>query len=175
MENNFQITAIKSTQIADFFNMEPQALAKLGAVKMKVDSNPGFPCRVSLKDAAVGEEVILLPFQHHQTTSPYQATGPIFVRKKAATATLKVNEIPSFLNHRFLSLRGYDKHGMMIDAQTTEGRSLETAIARLLSNPAIEYLQIHNASYGCYMCQVNRTPTTINPFSKPSQDYLLLL
>ena len=124
---------------------------------MIAKTKPGYPCRVSLEDANIGEEVILFPFQHHSTTSPYQATGPIFVRKKAVVATLKVNEIPSFLNHRFLSLRGYDENGMMVDAQTVEGASLKTAITGLFSNKTIEYLQIHNASYGCYMCQVNRS------------------
>ena len=161
MENNFQIAAIQSTQFKGLFDLEEPALAKLGAVKMIVETKPGYPCRVSLEDANIGEEVILFPFQHHSTTSPYQATGPIFVRKKAPTATLKVNEIPFFLNHRFLSLRGYDGNGMMVDAKTIEGTFLKTAITGLFSNKTIEYLQIHNASYGCYMCQVNRsTPFT---------------
>jgi hypothetical protein len=40
---------------------------------MTVDEFPGFPCRVSLQDAEIGEEVILLPYQHHKTNSPYQA------------------------------------------------------------------------------------------------------
>jgi hypothetical protein len=99
---------------------------------MTVDEFPGFPCRVSLQDAEIGEEVILLPYQHHKTNSPYQANGPIFVRKIAKTAILETNEIPKMFNHRLLSLRGFDKNGIMKDASVTEAKILKNKLFELL-------------------------------------------
>ena len=156
MNQNFQITPIHSSQVDHILHLSETDYAKLGVVKMIVAEKPGYPCRVSLADAEIGEEVFLFPYQHHATASPYQSTGPIFIRKNVLTAQLAVNETPLFLQHRLLSLRGYDTHGMMQNAKTIAGTLLTTSILELFEHAAIDYIQIHNASYGCYMCQVNR-------------------
>jgi len=80
---NFKIKSLESSEFLSLFDLDNPALEKMGAIRMIVDEFPGFPCRVSLEDAEIGEEVILLSYQHHQTNSPYQASGPIFVRKIA--------------------------------------------------------------------------------------------
>ena len=123
---------------------------------LQVDASPGFPCRVSLADAAVGERVLAFNFEHHAVDSPYRASGPVFVRADAQTATPGVNEIPEMFHHRLLSVRGYDEHAMMIAAQTTPGSELATVVRELFGNPAIRYLHIHNAGPGCYNCAVER-------------------
>lgn len=156
MKNSFQFSAIDYQTIEHFFNLSPAALKKAGAVRSIADSNPGFPCRVSLSDAKIGEEVILFPYTHHDVTSPYQATGPIFVRKDAPTAFPNINEIPSFLNHRLLSLRVYDHAAMMIDAHTVKSLDLRETIDTIFTNKHASYIQVHNAGPGCYNCQVDR-------------------
>jgi Protein of unknown function (DUF1203) len=97
-----------------------------------------------------------LPYQHHKTGSPYQSGGPVFIRKNVRTANLSRNEIPKMLEHRLLSLRGYDQKGMMLDARVEKGLDLREAIAQMFSNPEIAYLHIHNAKPGCYNCLVER-------------------
>lgn len=154
--NSFQITALQDKEFSNLFKLDNWELEKRGAIKMTVDKKPGFPCRVSLKDAEIGEEVILLSYQHHQTNSPYQATGPIFISKDAITSSLDINEIPAMLNHRLLSVRAYDKNGMMRDAIVTEGQNLKTVLIATFSNPEINYIHIHNAKAGCYNCKVER-------------------
>lgn len=153
---NFKIKALDDKEFAALFNLDNSALEKIGAMRMTVDKFPGFPCRVSLEDAEIGEEVILLPYQHHKTTSPYQASGPIFIRKLAKTPNLYINEIPKMLHHRLLSLRGYDKNGMMKEACVTEGNSLKEQIESTFENAEIDYIHIHNARPGCYNCIVER-------------------
>ena len=111
MIRKFQIKALQESEFAPLFDLDNQQLAETGAIRMTVDKKLAFPCRVSLEDSEPGEEVILLPYQHHKTNSPYQSRGPIYVRKDATTAKPAMNEIPKLLNHRLLSLRGYDKHG----------------------------------------------------------------
>jgi late competence protein required for DNA uptake (superfamily II DNA/RNA helicase) len=154
--SNFKIKALSCNQFLHLFSATEEALKKIGVVKMIVDKTPGFPCRVSLQDATIGEEVLLLPFQHHNTPSPYRATGPIFVRKNAIEATLVMNEIPKMLLHRLLSLRSYNKEGIMIHASVVEGKIIAETLQALFTNNEITYVHIHNAKPGCYNCLAER-------------------
>jgi len=156
MSVNFKISPIENN-FNQLFNLNKEELTSKGAVKTIVDEKPGYPCRVSLEDAEIGEDVILFPFQHHKTNSPYQSSGPIFVRKNAKSPNLDVNEIPKMLLTRLLSLRVYDEKGMMIDATTIEGEKLKNEIEVVFNNNSANYITIHNSSPGCYNCQVNRT------------------
>lgn len=152
----FQFRALAAEQFAPLFQQSDAELAASGARRMVVTERPGFPCRVSLADGDVGETVILLPFVHHDTDSPYRASGPIFVRAEARTAEPAVNEVPTLLRHRLLSVRGYDAAGMMTAAEVVEGTDLDAVIARFFADEAIRYLDIHNARPGCYNCRVER-------------------
>ena len=156
MTNNFQIRALPEAEFIPLFDLGNEELKRTGAIRMTVDKKLAFPCRVSLEDGEIGDEVILLPYQHHKTNSPYQSAGPIFVKKNAATATLAVNEIPKLLNHRLLSVREYDKKGMMKASLVTEGQFLKDKLIEVFNNPEIDYVHIHNAKPGCYMCEVVR-------------------
>lgn len=153
---NFRIKALDDREFVALFNLGNSELEKIGAVKMIVDEFPGFPCRVSLEDAEIGEEVILLPYQHHKTNSPYQSSGPIFVRKIAKSSIYEINEIPKMFNHRLLSLRGYDKNAIMKDASVIEGNNIKEQIFKIFENDDIQYIHIHNARPGCYNCLVER-------------------
>jgi hypothetical protein len=154
--NDFKIKALPHNEFAHLFVANEAEIKNIGAVKMIVDEFPGFPCRVSLQDATTGEEIILLPFHHHKTDSPYQAIGPIFIRKNAIEATLAVNEIPTMLLHRLLSLRCYNKEGIMINATVVEGKIVSHTLHELFTNKEITYVHIHNAKPGCYNCVVER-------------------
>ena len=79
--------ALPSEPFAPLFDRTDAELRAIGAQRMVVDAKPGYPCRVSLADAEVGETVRLLPFLHHDVGSPCRASGPIFVRRGAARAT----------------------------------------------------------------------------------------
>lgn len=122
MKRNFQIEAIDYSEVKHLFQLSDEKLAEINAVRMIVDNKPVYPCRVSLQDAEIGEEVILFPYKHHEVKSPYQSSGPIFVRKNAETARLKVNEIPLMLNHRLLSIRAYDKNSVIVEAEVIKGK-----------------------------------------------------
>mgnify|MGYP000863725574 CR=1 FL=1 len=153
---DFQFSALPARVFAELFSKTDRELDALGARRMIVDVKPGFPCRVSLVDAEPGEEVVLLPFIHHDVPSPYRASGPVFVRKNAETAYPAVNEIPQILQHRQLSLRAYDRAGMMVGASVAEGRDLRSALGLLFENQQVEYIQVHNAKPGCFNCTVRR-------------------
>lgn len=156
MENNFRFVALDKTLFTELFNLSQKELAKKEIQKMVVDEYPGFPCRVSLADAEIGEEVILLNFEHHNVRSPYKSSGPIFVRKNVETALPEQNEVPKMFNHRLLSIRGFNKVATMVFADVTQGDNLKNKIHKILDNIEIEYLHIHNAKPGCFNCLVIR-------------------
>jgi len=156
MDDSFQFVALPSGLFEPLFSKSDAELASLGARWAVVDSNPGYPCRVSLVDAEVGETVLAIPFTHHDVSSPYRASGPIYVRPGARTARPAVDEIPAMLRRRLLSVRAYDAAAMMIGAEVVAGSELEPVVRRMLCNEAVQYLHVHNAGPGCYNCSVVR-------------------
>ncbi len=146
---------IARAQVEHLFQLSTEDLVAQGIRRVKVDAKPGYPCRLSLTDAEIGEEVLLLPYQHHQTSSPYQSSGPIYVRD-VAEVQLGINEIPAMLHHRHLSLRAYSKDGEMLAATVGWGAELSASLQECFHVPAVAYIHIHNAGPGCYNCQAVR-------------------
>jgi Protein of unknown function (DUF1203) len=156
MNNSFMFVALPFERFAALFGQSDEELQRMGARRLVVDEKPGFPCRVSLVDAEVGETVLLISFMHHDVASPYRECGPIFIRSGARTASPAVDEVPDMFRHRLLSIRAYDEASMMIRAEVVNGRELDTRIRRLFANEKVSYLHIHNAGPGCYNCRVVR-------------------
>ena len=77
----FRIRGLSPAQFAPLFALDAAALAERSMRLVAVDSPHSAPCRVTLEDAAPGEQLLLLPFAHHMAHSPYRASGPIFVRE----------------------------------------------------------------------------------------------
>lgn len=156
MSTDFVIQALPIALFSPLFPLSDEELARREVMWLDVDAEPGFPCRVSLTDAKAGERVLAFSFEHHDVDSPYKASGPIFVREHASTAEPAKNEIPTMLRHRLLSIRAYDSAHMMVDAQVNQGVELEHAIKNQFKNTAVEYIHIHNANQGCFVCSVYR-------------------
>ena len=156
MEIKFKIMALQSTLLDSFKSLSERELKRVNARWIDVDECPGYPCRVSLEDAKVGERVLAFTFTHHDVNSPYKSSGPIFIRENAKQAIPLINEIPLMLRHRQMSLRGYSAEGMMIEAEVAEGMELEECIVKIFKNPETEYIHIHNAKPGCFNCCVVR-------------------
>jgi len=156
MNTSFQFVALPSEPFAPLFSLTDAELQAIDARRMVVIEKPGTPCRVSLADAEVGETVVLVPFTHHDVSSPYRASRPIFVRSGVRMAIPAVDEIPAMLGHRLLSVRGYDAAAIMVGTEVVDGSKLDDAIRRLFTRESISYLHIHNAGAGCYNCRVVR-------------------
>ncbi len=151
---DFQISALKIDQFRHLFGQDSKWLARQGVQRKVVDYNPGFPCRVSLRDAEVGEKVLLMNYEHQSKSTPYRSSHAIFVREWANQAIPDRNEVPEMLRHRLLSVRAFDASGVMIDAGVTDGDRLETLIKQMLANESTDNLHIHNAKTGCYVALV---------------------
>jgi hypothetical protein len=153
---SFQIQALPAQKFQALYGRPDAELAALGVLRRIADTAPGFPCRVSLRDAAVGESVLLLNYQHQPASTPYRASHAIFVREYAGTATPAPGEVPAVLRSRLLSVRGFDAAGMMLQADVTEGAALETVIETMFADAPVAYLHLHNARPGCFAASVVR-------------------
>ncbi len=153
---SFRISALPAAPFAPLYGLPDAELARRGAIRRVADRQPGFPCRVSLKDADIGDSVLLLNYEHQDAASPYRASHAIYVREGAREATPAVGEVPKLLRSRLLSVRAYDEAGMMVVAEVVEGTALEGVIDAMLARPEVAYLHLHNAKPGCYAARVDR-------------------
>ena len=150
----FRIRGLEAEHFVHLFTLSDAELAAHQAVRQT--ANGPAPCRVSLTDAAPGDEVILVNYEHHAVASPYRMRFAIFVRKGEETFDA-VDVVPEQLRKRTLAVRAFDATGMMKGRELVEGADLEAAIARQFANPEADYLHVHFAAPGCYAARVDRT------------------
>lgn len=155
---SFQIIGLSPAPFENLFALPPEELAARGIRRVRAAASPGYPCRISLEDAAGGDDLLLLPFEHQPASSPYRASGPIYVKVGARQRTIPVGEVPESVRRRQISLRAYDADDMIVDAEVCDGESVGTEIERLFGDPLVRYLHLHNAKRGCYSCHVRRVP-----------------
>jgi hypothetical protein len=152
----FRISGLSAEPFRHLYGLSDAELAKHGVKRYAVDEAPGFPDRIEMRDAALGETVLLLNHVCQPADTPYRASHAIFVREGAETTYDQVDEIPEVMRHRLMSLRAYDKNGMMLDADVVEGKAIESVIARFFANPDVDYIHAHNAKRGCYSGRIDR-------------------
>jgi hypothetical protein len=153
---SFRISGLPVAPYTHLFGLSDAELAKHAIVRHTADTSPGFPCRVSVRDAEAGETLLLLNYEHLAVATPYRSSYAIYVREYAEEAHLAVNEVPDVLRRRLLSLRAFDKQGMLLDADVADGRDIEPLIERMLERREVEYLHVHNAKPGCFAARVDR-------------------
>ena len=154
--SSFQLVGLPPEPFAPFFAMTDRELAGWDARRVIAGESDRLPCRISLVDAACGDELLLLPYPHQPADTPYNASGPIYVRRAARQKILDAGEIPDYVSRRLISVRGYDADHFMIDADVCDGPNVAAEIERQFRNPLVSYIHLHNAKRGCYSCLVNR-------------------
>jgi hypothetical protein len=152
---SFRITGLPAAQFAEWFTLSDLELARRHAVRRIADAPRAFPCRISLTDAEVGEEVLLINHEHLSVDSPYRSSHAIYIRAGEETCDV-VDTVPTMLRSRLLSLRAFDAGGMMTGADVVEGREIEAAIEKLFNDQRAEYLHVHFARPGCYAARIER-------------------
>jgi hypothetical protein len=156
MPNSFQVVGIDYEQFQPLFSLTDKQLQEHGAKRCYASESPGYPCRVSLEDASVGDELILLPFQHQPAHSPYRASGPIFVRRGSQQSRWPVGELPGYVTSGLMSVRAYDAAHMMVAASVCEGKATASEIEACFARDDVAYIHLHNAKQGCFSALVIR-------------------
>ena len=153
---SFIIRGLSPGQFEAFFRMPGKELAEHRARKLVANAKPGFPCRVSLEDAEIGETVILLNYEHQAADSPFNSRHAIYVRENARQLIPAANEVPAMFLSRLVSIRVFDSEHFMTAADVVKGPELERAIPALFKKPGSEYIHLHNALPGCFLAKAVR-------------------
>ena len=157
---SFVITGIDPATYVDYWALDDESLASRQAIRVVVDASPGYPDRITLDDAPVGEAVLLVNHMHQPGDSPYRASGAVYLRSGLSEASRFIDAIPPALARRTLSMRAYDMSHRLVVAELVEGRDSAAAIGRLLGRGDVAYLHAHYAAYGCFAARVDRLERT---------------
>ncbi len=152
----FRITGLSPQPFQHLFGLSEDALARHGALRYVADKGSAFPCRIEMRDAEPGETLLLLNHTCQPADTPYRASHAIFVREGATDAYDQVDQVPSVMRTRLLSLRAFDVEGMMLDGDVVDGANVEPLIAWMFTNPDVSYIHAHNARRGCYSGRIDR-------------------
>ncbi len=98
------------------------------------DEKPGYPYRQCLRDAEIGEELVLVSYDPFDQDSPYRSASPIFLHLHPCEEAAPSAALPSQLTGRQLSVRAFDHNAMMTDAAIIDGAELATNLDRLFGN-----------------------------------------
>lgn len=67
---SFKITGLPVETFRPLFGLPDAELAARGVVRYRADSPVGFPCRITLRDAQVGQTLLLLNYEHQSADTP---------------------------------------------------------------------------------------------------------
>ncbi|MBV9882495.1 MAG: DUF1203 domain-containing protein [Sphingomonadaceae bacterium] len=151
----YRIEGLAPEAFEGLFSMTDGELAACNAVRVTADSAFGFPCRVSLADAAPGEELVLFNHVSNDVPTPFRTAYAIYVRKGAAPAAYQ-DEAPDYLDRRTLSLRGFGEDGMLKHGLLAQPGEADAQIRALFERPEIATIHAHAAAYGCFLARIER-------------------
>jgi hypothetical protein len=135
--------------------LSPEAVPT-DVIPVVASSQPGFPCRLCLRDAEVGERLSLFSHAPFDRPGPYRTVGPVYVHAEGC-ARFAGGEVPLMLRRRLLSLRAYDARDRMLDSDVVEGAGLEELAERLFADERVRVVHVHLARPGCWACSLSRS------------------
>jgi hypothetical protein len=152
----YKISGLQPSQFSHVIGQSDELLAAHNAVRVTAGADRGFPCRVSLEDAKAGETLILLHHVSHDVATPYRSAYAIFVRENIDQAAVYEDRTPPVFEGRPLGLRGFSADGNLRNALLALPGEADEKIRALLADPAIAYIDAHNAAHGCFAARVER-------------------
>src|SRR5438132_9052288 len=87
-----------------------------------------LPCRVCLKEAEIGDELLLFSYSPFERPVPYRNVGPIFAHANGCEPYAPAGGIPELMRRRLLALRGYDANDRMVECDLVEGKVIESMV-----------------------------------------------
>jgi hypothetical protein len=126
------------------------------AARRKLADGPS-PCRRCLRNAEVGDELMLAPYDPFTVRSPYAGKGPVFVHAQGCEPFRSApGAVSEQVSGRLLSIRAYDGDAMMTEAGVLEGERFTERVSALLEDAQVEFLHVHFAGPGCFAFRVDR-------------------
>lgn len=153
---SYRITGLDREPFARLFDMDNAELAKHGAVRVTAGADKGWPCRISLEDAKVGEELILVNHISHDVATPYRSAYAIYLRDGVSAPAEYIDETPPVFEGRPMAFRAFDGEGMLRNAALALPGQADAKIRELFASDEIAYIHAHNAAHGCFSAKVER-------------------
>ncbi len=153
---SFLVSGLPLETFRPLFGLTDAALAERNIVRRTAVAGERFPCRITLEDAAPGETVLLLNYEHQDAESPYRSHYAIYVNEAAAETRRLTDDLPGVLEGKRIALRGFTAEGMLEETELVLDDGLRAAIARQFANPAVAYIHAHNPAAGCYAARIDR-------------------
>lgn len=152
----YVIRGLDPARFAPLHALSDDALADRQIVRRRADSQPGFPCRVSLEDAAFGEALLLLNYEDHAVATPYRNAYAIYVREAATAAAEYRDVVPPVFAGRPIALRAFGADGMLRTATLALQGDADARIREIFALPEVDYINAHNAAHGCFAARIDR-------------------
>lgn len=153
---SYIITGLSPEPFKPLFGKSDAELARQGIIRKTADSVPGYPCRITLEDAPVGETVLLLNHESNSAETPYRSSYAIYVRENQTEPASFRDELPPALRGRPIALRLFSAEGMLVGASMGMDQSLEVEIEAALARADVTYIHAHNAMHGCFVAEIRR-------------------
>lgn len=152
----YRIEGLQPHKFARFFAMNEEELRAALARKVIAGEEGRYPCRVSLRDADPGEELILTHYINHAVDTPYRNGFAVYVRRNAEKAVHYIDEVPPVLRDRPIALRCYAEDGTLYRAGLSLWDDVDPMVRQLLLDEAVAYIDAHNAMHGCFAARIER-------------------
>lgn len=150
----FIIRGLPAENYDHLFGMSDAELEANGAKRYLCDAKPGFPDRIEMRDAEIGQTLLLINHTSMDKNTPYKASHAIFVREGAKSTYEARNEIPAVMCDRLMSLRAFDHAGMMADAKVATGAEIKAFVVNALKDDSIAHIDAHTATRGCFIGRI---------------------
>ena len=130
-----------------------------GLRRMVATDGTGFPCRVCLRCAEVGEEMLLGSYDLPRPLGIYWTPSPIFIHAEACVPYAGADEVVEIVRRNaIVSVRAYDAADMVLYdlGRIGSGDEVNGALAQALDDPRTAFVNIHTARPGCLLCRVEK-------------------
>jgi uncharacterized protein DUF1203 len=153
---SYRISGLDPAPFVHLYHLPDEALRAHRAVRCVAGAEGGFPDRVELRDALPGESLLLVNYEHQPADTPYRSRHAVFVLEGATRAAIFHDEIPLLFRSRMMSLRAFDKQGMLQEAAVVLGDAMEPTVQEWLADERVDYIHAHYAGPGCYAGRIDR-------------------
>ncbi len=115
------------------------------------------PCRLCLKVFEIGkEERILFTLDPFHRIENLPLPGPVFIHAAECTRYDEMSGFPDDLRAHSLTLNGYASGRRLLVQYYINDGQVDLALARVLSQPEVDYVHVRDSSAGCYDLRVER-------------------
>ncbi len=123
---NFRVTGLSPEPFRPLYDLSDEDLARRGVKRYVADASPGFPDRVTMRDAKIGENLLLLNHVCQPADTPYRASHAIFVLEGAETRYDRIGEIPDVIRFSSEGLAQSVLGPKSSSPSTSSGQAFET-------------------------------------------------